>query len=69
MSDKRPQEEAGTWLDVLGFWAQMATAGELSKARVEYFGTRPDKDTKRTAKRSRKSISDHVFFDEVPLPI
>ncbi|KAN0077589.1 hypothetical protein V8E54_005893 [Elaphomyces granulatus] len=73
ISKKKPQEEAGAWLEILEFWDQMASdraAGELTKARAEYFGTRPEKK-RETVKRPRKSLNGRIFLSEEmpPLPV
>jgi hypothetical protein len=72
-SQKKPQEEAGAWLEILEFWDQMASdrgAGELAKARAEYFGVRPEKK-RETVKRPRKSLNGRIFLSEEmpPLPV
>jgi hypothetical protein len=73
VSQKKPQEEAGAWLEILEFWDQMASdrgAGELAKARAEYFGVRPEKK-RETVKRPRKSLNGRIFLSEEmpPLPV
>ncbi|KAN0084815.1 hypothetical protein V8E54_001282 [Elaphomyces granulatus] len=72
-TQKKPQEEAGAWLEILEFWDQMASdrgAGELAKARAEYFGVRPEKK-RETVKRPRKSLNGRIFLSEEmpPLPV
>ena len=44
-------------------------AGELTKARAEFFGIRPDKK-RETVKRPRKSLNGRIFLSEEmpPLP-
>jgi len=63
---KKPQEEAGAWREVLDFWDQMASdraAGELTKARAEFFGIRPDKK-RETVKRPRKSLNGRTYLSQ-----
>lgn len=70
IAQKKPQEEAGAWIDVLDFWDQMATdktAGQLTEAKPEYFGVKLDVE-KRVVKRVRKSLDNRIFFGDEEIP-